>query len=236
MRELPALLATLGPVAPTSPTAAVAPVASAVAAAVPAGAAGYAEQADALAEQYESVTFEQVHAGVRHLLPAAPARVLDVGAGTGRDGAALARLGHTVTAAEPTAELRAHGRRLHADAAVRWTDDALPALPGLSAADERYDLILVCAVWMHLAAAERAAVLPAIAALLAPGGTLLISLRHGPLPAGRRMFDVPAAEPVAQAGAAGLRLVHRGERPDPHGRPGVRWTDLALVGAERPAG
>lgn len=30
---------------------------------------GYAEASDALAEQYESVTFEDVHAGVLHLLP-----------------------------------------------------------------------------------------------------------------------------------------------------------------------
>ncbi|OSC71085.1 SAM-dependent methyltransferase, partial [Streptomyces sp. BF-3] len=41
--------------------------------------AGYAEAADALAVQYEQVTFEDVHREVLHLIPSVPARVLDVG-------------------------------------------------------------------------------------------------------------------------------------------------------------
>ncbi|MFH8882192.1 hypothetical protein [Streptomyces californicus] len=56
--------------------------------------AGYAEAADALAVQYEQVTFDEVHRDVLHLLPAASARVLDVGAGTGRDATAPAARGY----------------------------------------------------------------------------------------------------------------------------------------------
>ncbi|MGF1427969.1 class I SAM-dependent methyltransferase [Kitasatospora sp. LaBMicrA B282] len=193
------------------------------------GTAGYREEADALAEQYEAVSFAQVHREVLHLLPSAPARVLDLGAGTGRDAAALAALGHRVTAVEPVAELRAHGARLHPAAGIRWVDDALPGLARLAAEAERYDLVMLTAVWMHLAPAERAAAMLTVAGLLAPGGCLVLTLRHGPVPAGRRMFEVPGAEVVAQAAAAGLRLVHRGERGDLHGRGAVRWTELGLV-------
>ena len=39
------------------------------------GTAGYAEEADALAVQYEEVGFEQVHGEVLHLVPAAPGHV-----------------------------------------------------------------------------------------------------------------------------------------------------------------
>ncbi|MCX4747631.1 methyltransferase domain-containing protein [Kitasatospora sp. NBC_01287] len=216
-----------------------------------AGTAGYQDEAAALAEQYESVTFEQVHRGLLHLLPSAPARVLDLGAGSGRDAAALAALGHTVTAVEPTAALRELGERLHAGAGIRWLDDALPALPRLTAetaradgaetaaspaGQARFDLILVTAVWMHLAPAERAAAIGAVAALLAPGGTLLLTLRHGPVPARRRMFAVRPEEVLAQARAAGLRPVHQGERGDLHGRPDVRWTELGFGRAGHEAG
>ncbi|GAB2688925.1 hypothetical protein GCM10010442_02380 [Kitasatospora kifunensis] len=194
-----------------------------------AGTAGYTVAARALAAQYEEVGFEQVHGRLLHLLPPAPARVLDLGAGTGRDAAALARLGHVVTAVEPTAALRAHGERLHAGSGVRWVDDALPELPELGAAGERYDLIMITAVWMHLAPRERAVAMRTVAGLLAPGGGLLMTVRQGPVPAGRRMFTVPTAEIVAQAGALGLHPVHQDERADLHGRDGVRWAELGFV-------
>ncbi|GAA0584916.1 class I SAM-dependent methyltransferase [Streptomyces crystallinus] len=194
-----------------------------------AGTQGYGADADALAEQYEGVTFEEVHGALLHLYPAPPARVLDLGAGTGRDAAALARLGHTVTAVEPTAELRGHGERLHADTALTWLDDALPDLPGLAASGERFDLILITAVWMHLDAAERARGMRTVAALLAPGATLAMTVRSGPVPPGRRMFDVPEPETLALAARAGLRLTHRGGRPDLHGRAGVHWSELVFT-------
>ncbi|MFD9485129.1 class I SAM-dependent methyltransferase [Streptomyces sp. NPDC059991] len=194
-----------------------------------AGTQGYGADADALAEQYESVTFEEVHGGLLHLYPASPVRALDLGAGTGRDAAALARLGHTVTAVEPTAELRLHGERLHPEPALTWLDDALPDVPVLTGLGERFDLILLTAVWMHLDAAERARGMRAVAALLAPGGTLAMTVRSGPVPSGRRMFDVPEAETLALSEAAGLRAAHRGSRADLHGRPGVRWSELVFT-------
>ncbi|MCU7820447.1 class I SAM-dependent methyltransferase [Kitasatospora sp. DSM 101779] len=199
------------------------------------GTAGYAEAADLLAVQYEAVTFEQVHHEVLHLVPAGPGRVLDVGAGTGRDAAALAARGHRVVAVEPTTALRRHGRRLHPGTGIDWVDDSLPELSG-ARDGQRFDAVFATAVWMHLDPAERSRALARIAELLAPGGRFFVQLRHGPVPAGRRMFEVSAADTVAAARALGLRLLHRSERPDLHGRDGVRWSSLVLQaggGAER---
>ncbi|MEU3572006.1 class I SAM-dependent methyltransferase [Kitasatospora sp. NPDC036755] len=196
-----------------------------------AGTEGYGEEAPQLAVQYESVSFAEVHRELRHLYPAPPASVLDIGAGTGRDAAALAALGHPVVAVEPTPELRAVGERLHAGSDVRWVADALPGLPLLAAEGERYDLVLLTAVWMHLAPAERPPAMAALSRLLAPAGRLALTLRHGPVPPGRRMFDLPAEPTVTLATACGLRLLHRAARPDLHGRDGVHWTALLF---ERP--
>jgi len=206
---------------------------------LPSGTAGYGATADDLAASYESLTFAEVHRDTLHLLPAPPARILDVGAGTGRDAAALAALGHAVTAVEPTAELRAHGQRLHAGAAIAWIDDALPDLPALQAmqargsgtrsmGDARFDFVLLSAVWMHLDAAERSRAMARLAGLLAPGGTATISLRHGPVPTGRRMFEVTAAETRALAARHGLATVHDSERPALLGQRGVWWSVLAF--------
>lgn len=196
------------------------------------GTEGYGEAADILTTEYESLDFAKVHRDTLHLFPTAPCRVLDIGAGTGRDAAVLARRGHQVTAAEPTPELRAHGERVHADCAITWVDDALPDLPRLTELNQQYDLILLTAVWMHLDATQRASAMPRVAARLAPGGLMLMSLRHGPVPPGRRMFEVSGEETVALAAEQGLRLVHRGARPDMRGRPGVHWTYLGFT---RPA-
>ncbi|RQO79571.1 bifunctional 2-polyprenyl-6-hydroxyphenol methylase/3-demethylubiquinol 3-O-methyltransferase UbiG [Acidovorax sp. FJL06] len=192
------------------------------------GTAGYGADPAALAAQYESITFADVHGSALHLYPPAPSRVLDIGAGSGRDAAALARAGHQVVAAEPTAGLRQAGQRIHAGLPIEWVDDHLPALAVLRAGGRRFDLVLLTAVWMHLDDAERAAAMPAVAELLAPGALLVISLRHGPVPAGRRMFDVSAEETMALGARHGLALVHHGTRGDAQGRADVHWSIVGL--------
>ena len=150
----------------------------------PNGTQGYGETADVLVKQYESRSFADVHRGIVPLLPAAPARALDIGAGTGRDAAALAALGHKVLAVEPTRAMRAHGH-LHPSPAIEWLDDSLPELALVRARGERFDLVMMTAVWMHLDEAERTRAMACVAGLVAPGGLMTLSLRHGPVPAGR---------------------------------------------------
>lgn len=195
--------------------------------------AGYGATADALAAQYESVTFEEVHRETLHLYPLSPAHVLDLGAGTGRDAAALARRGHQVVAAEPTQELRALGEQLHQGLAITWVDDALPCLDRIRASGAHFDLVLATAVWMHLDVDERVAAITNVAEMLAPDGLFILSLRHGPVPHGRRMFDVSAQETLELGTRHGLTGVLRRERADMLGRPDVTWSCLALRAAHR---
>jgi SAM-dependent methyltransferase len=204
----------------------------------PPGTAGYDEAAEALSGLYESVAFEEVHRDVLHLIPSTVGeaaggggrpRALDVGAGTGRDAAALAARGFEVVAVEPTPGLRERGRRLHPSPRIAWLDDALPDLPATRAPGLRFDLILLTAVWMHLDAGERGRAMAAVAGLLAPGGRAVVTLRHGPVPEGRRMFEVGAAQTAGLARAHGLATIHSGTREDMLGRPDIRWSVLAFA-------
>ncbi|MFE6156137.1 class I SAM-dependent methyltransferase [Streptomyces sp. NPDC057889] len=171
------------------------------------------------------MTFEAVHEEILHLLPDVPVRAVDIGAGTGRDATALAALGHEVIAVEPVRQLRLVAQRLHADANVVWLEDSLPGLEGLGG---EFGLILLSAVWMHLDEQERAAAMGRLVELLAPGGLLVISLRHGPPPADRRMFDVPADESAALARECGLSVLQVGGGQDQLGRNEIHWSELAL--------
>lgn len=64
--------------------------------------------------------------------------------------------------------------------------------------------------------------------LFPTGGRVILSLRHGPVPTGRRMFPVSAAETIALARTHGLHLIHLAGRVDAHGRQDISWTHLAL--------
>ena len=193
------------------------------------GTEGYAAEAETLLIQYERPVFAEVHAQILHLIPPPPARVLDIGAGTGRDAAALAALGHPVVAVEPTAELREPGKALHRSPLIEWIDDGLPDLARLSGRAGSFDATLLTAVWMHLDADQRARAMPVVARLLADEAVLILSLRHGPVPPGRRMFEVTAHETVALATAEGLSLILQRENQDGFfKRPEVNWTRLAF--------
>ena len=193
-----------------------------------AGTAGYGEKAEILAEQYESIEFEDVYRDVLHLFPHQPGEILDIGAGSGRDAAALARKGHAVTAVEPTKELREEGQLRHPLPNLRWIDDYLPSLPATKQGGRSFDLVLLTAVWMHLDMRERKIAMHVIADLLRVKGKIIMTLRHGPVPEGRQMFDVSAQETVELAGKAGLQVRHVSERQDMFNRNDVRWSIVVL--------
>jgi SAM-dependent methyltransferase len=197
------------------------------------GTEGYAAEAGALFVQYESLDFAHVQRWSLPLIPPAPARVLEIGAGTGRDAAGFAALGHSVVAVEPTREFRTRAAVLHPSPAIEWLDDSLPGVAVIMARGETFDIVMMTAVWMHLDEGQRRRAMPNIAALMRPGGLAFMTLRHGPVPPGRRMFAVTGAETIALAKHAGLEVVFNTWAPEGiQKRPGVSWIRLAFA---RPA-
>jgi len=199
-------------------------------AAVP-GAAGYAEAAEWLIPRYESVAFEEKYRAVLYLLPLVPGAVLDIGAGTGVDAAWCAAQGHMVTAVEPVAALREAGRGLHPSPHIEWIDDSLPELARIAARTEAYDLVLMSGVWQHLDPGERAAAMAAILPLMKPGAMLVMSVRHGPPPEGRRSFEVADEETIALANEQGGRLLMAAQLPSVQAlnrEAGVAWSWLVF--------
>ena len=170
----------------------------------------------------------QVHAWLDGMLPPAPALVLDVGAGSGRDAAWLARLGHDVVAVEPSAAMRAEGERRHSDTGVRWVADHLPALPAIHRLGLTFDLILLSGVWQHVTPIERERAMRKLLGLLRPGGVLALTLRHGPAEVERAMHPVSLAEVERLARDHGALVARVVDMPDQMARPEVSWTGVAL--------
>lgn len=195
------------------------------------GTEGYAEEAEDLFKRYETISGAETHKAVLHLISTAPAHTLDVGAGTGRDAAWFASMGHRVTAVEPTEAMRLPAMQLHPSPLIEWLDDSLPELALVRSRGEPFDLILLSAVWMHFDSAQRREAMASLAALLRRGGTLIMRVRHGPVPQGRRMFEIPDQETIELAGAHDLHTIlnQRVESALAANRDaGVSWTHLAF--------
>jgi SAM-dependent methyltransferase len=186
----------------------------------------YSGDAEAFANRYESVSFEQVHGAWLHLLPPRSGLALDVGAGSGRDAAWLAARGWEVVAVEPAKGMREKARRLHESARIRWLDDALPALAETHRLDYSFDLILLSAVWMHVPTRQRERAFRKLANLLKPGGLFVFTLRHGEPDSGRAMHPVDGAELAGLGRKFALEAVAlpKPETTDALGRPDVHWS------------
>lgn len=192
--------------------------------------AAYDERADLLAERYEAVSSERMLAEVLPIILAGRGGklALDVGAGTGRDAAWLSSLGYEVVAAEPAAGMRRIAAERHGSRGIRWVSDALPSLDHVHCLGLAYDLILLSAVWQHVANDDRPRAFRKLATLMKPGGVLVLTLRHGPAPPGMQMHSTSSAEIEGLARANGLEIVRIAASGDQGGRAGVSWDVMAL--------
>jgi protein-L-isoaspartate O-methyltransferase len=196
------------------------------------GTEGYPEDAPELIKRYESVSSAAVHKPILHLVPTNPCRVLDVGSGSGRDAAWFAAMGHEVVAVEPTKELRVPAMNLHPSPLIEWVDDSLPHLAKIVNRRELFDFVSISAVWMHLDAEQRITGMPVLASLTRQGGTVVMRIRHGPIPPRRRMFEVSAEETIHLARESSLSVVqniYEESITELDRSVGVSWTRIAFV-------
>ncbi|MEL0658668.1 class I SAM-dependent methyltransferase [Psychromonas arctica] len=197
----------------------------------------YNKNASKLAEMYLSKTFEQVHESwlsyLTPILNKKEARILDIGAGAGRDSQYFAQQGAanniSVTAIEPALMLAELGKKHTQGLNINWLQDSLPDLTAVTRKEISFDLILLSAVWMHIPDAQRARSLRKLANLLKPGGLLVISLRHGESGDERNMYEVSSDALVQMSTKLGLSLLLvTDKKPDVIGREDVSWQTVVL--------
>tara|TARA_R110001583_G_scaffold44599_6_gene141446 strand:+ start:14676 stop:15959 length:1284 start_codon:yes stop_codon:yes gene_type:complete len=209
----------------------------------------YNKNAAELAKQYLSKSFDEVHQSWHQLLPAIiknpNARILDIGAGSGRDAQYIAQSaankhgdknGTQVIAVEPANLLAELGARQTAGLNVKWLTDSLPALSSVTKQEVSFDLILLSAVWMHIPVSDSPRSMRKLANLLKPGGKLVISLRHSASTEqaekeckDRKMHVVCADELKRLATDVGLfTKLETQKEDDKLGRGHVSWQTLVL--------
>ncbi len=193
----------------------------------------YDAYAEELVRRYEALEFEEVHADILDAVPNVASNVLDVGAGSGRDAAALARRGHRVVAVEPSEAMRREGRAIHGTGSFDWIDDQLPRLDEVYRLNESFDLILVSAVWMHVAPEDRDLAMQRLQGLLAPGGRLVITTRTVEFSGERTMYAVEPERMVQRALDHDLDVERQQTSSDLLGRSDVSWSSLVFRRPDR---
>lgn len=191
---------------------------------------GYAAASAELINRFEAISSTDIFAPVRDLLPVAPARVADIGAGTGRDAAWFAAQGHQVLAVEPVGELRSAGMSLHQGSGVIWLDDRLPELCA-ARQEPPFDVVTLCGVWQHLDEDERAVAVQRLGEMTAKGGLIILSLRHGLGAPSRHVFPISVEALIARAQLEGLDVVRAVDAASVqvgNQAAGVHWTWLVL--------
>lgn len=197
----------------------------------------YNDKATDFFHQYEAVTAAEVHRSWLGLISQQPQGwALDIGAGSGRDARFLTALGFRVTAVEPANALRdqamAYGQQQPAAKyEIQWLADQLPNLAKVIDLQQKFDLVLLSAVWMHLTAKERALALPVLFSLMAPDALLVMTLRYGDFSDGRSSYPVSVDEVFDlikqyQLSLSSVLITHLDA--DALGRSDVLWQTVVL--------
>ena len=168
---------------------------------------GYAEDASYLIRAFEAISSPELLSPVSDFIPNSKCRVIEVGAGTGRDAAWLASKGHDVLAVEPVVELREAGKSLHPSPKVKWLDDSLPLLECVLKRKDIFDLALLISVWQHVRKEDKLAALKSLRSVLNNGANLIISVRNGPGAIKRKCYPISANETVELAQLCGFKLL-----------------------------
>lgn len=159
-------------------------------------------------------------------------RVLDVGAGSGRDLALLLKGGWEAFGAEPSGALIEEALRCHPELEGRISQDSLPGLS--TVADQSFDGILCSAVLMHIPEEELFDSIFSLRRILRPGGRLLVSLPIEPDgtptcgrdPTGRIFNGLSAGKIEWLLSRCGFRKIGIGQSDDALGRSERRWVTL----------
>ena len=160
------------------------------------GTVGYEKYISLFIENSQTLDFNVVCKDFIPFLPVKNSNILDLGAGAGQNSAALAKLGFNVTAIEPMEAFLNAGMDTYKSTLIEWHHDSLPDITCLNSHQEKFDFVLIDAVWHHLNEAERERSASRISTLIEENGKCALSLRNGPSGIGTRVFPTNSNDTI----------------------------------------
>jgi len=168
---------------------------------------GYVEDASFLIQSFEAISSPDLLSHVSDFIPNSKGRVIEIGAGTGRDAAWLASKGLNVLAVEPVCEFREAGKLLHPSPQIEWLNDSLPSLSRILQRNKLYELALLVSVWQHVPKEAKLASFISLRSILSKDGKLIISVRNGLGSIKRKCYPTSAKETIELAQRCDFKLI-----------------------------
>ena len=191
----------------------------------------YNAQAGSLCQTYNKLATEDVLPGIASVLPLNRGNAVDLGCGSGRDAFRLAShySFQSVLGVDASIEMIRNAWNANQMAAqISYIEDEMPALQRVKARSQSFDFYLMSAAWMHLDTDERKQMILLMDGLARANATAYLSLRHGPSPADRPMFDTSVEEVRDLAAGVGAKSIVLPATADQQGRGNVTWDYVAL--------
>lgn len=197
----------------------------------------YDREADKLHQSYNAVTTDEI-------LPKFTARIdalgdvrglsaLDIGCGSGRDASWLASQGFKVAACDGAQGMIDAARQDNAHAQIDYYVDTAPDFTQTRQRGEKFDVILMNAFIFHFDYKGKNSPLNQlfthVVGLGQSGALIYTNLRHGPIPEGRVMYDIPPHVVEDLSAHNGLTYEYLGRSADGLCRKDVTWSDIVLT-------
>ncbi|WP_457596426.1 class I SAM-dependent methyltransferase [Hydrogenimonas sp.] len=183
----------------------------------------YEKEANAFIARYEEADMSHLHETIRAFIPP-KSGVLDVGFGSARDLAVLRADGYEVWGVDPVASFVHHARKRFPEIADRFACAGLPKLPLPETFPDRFDAVLLIAVWMHLPKRVWRESVDRVVSLLKPGGRVVVSYSLGQRMGDARHFEAIDPDRLKDMfHEAGCRSIYRSDSGDSLGRRTIVW-------------
>ena len=151
-------------------------------------------------------------------------KVLDIGFGSGRDLAFLKDHGMEIWGIDPAENFVKNAKKRFADIADRFAVSGLPNLSLPEHFPEKFDAILLIAVWMHIPKEKQIESARKICALLKKGGKIVLSYSIGSRSDDERFFEDLDSEKVSTMFKEhGCNKIHENSNRDGLGRDSITW-------------
>lgn len=171
------------------------------------GVAGYSQAIQKYIQSTHEIPFDILHKDFLPFIPGPNKRIIDLGAGFGRDAFHLSQSGHSVLAVEPLADFRKVGQKMYRSDTLQWVNDFLPDLQKLERFNGSFDFALSSGVWHHLNEKDQETAIKRVSELLRPGGIFALSLRNGPAGLGTYIFPINIERTIKSAKDHGFELL-----------------------------
>ena len=194
------------------------------------GTEGYERFIPLFIESSQALDFNVVCKDFVRFLPVKNSSILDLGSGAGQNSAALDRLGFNVTAIEPMAAFLNAAINEYINTSIEWLHDSLPNIACLDSHEEKFDFVLIDAVWHHLSEAERIIAASKISTVIKRNGRCAISLRNGPSGMGTRIFPTDIENTINLFKGHGFKCIFRlcNQASVLPNKEKVKWTRVVL--------